>query len=326
MSETEHNQEAAVAEARIDSAAQTEQMVKQGKPFVSAGQFLHKWTTYLGVDWIFNTMCGVAFAYGAKYTKIGQTFWSKPVQSAGLWLLKPVLKTPSALAYSVDKFETFFSIIAGGMMTIPPLMALEKKENRIAISRRIDEAVYGKEKVASDPKFEQSYQAIAEEPPKQFWAGMFSRFAALSPLLAWVLIPKEWATKSPVFKHAIEAKGWYFGKIGDLVDKGVRKLGFSERMLKNGTKWTIDKTAGTLTEVPVTALNKFEDVTKNSTPMDSGLGWPYAILHGLFYPVFAAGEAAIRSPDKKAKPEQQPATQVREISHEKLQPELAPAR
>ncbi|MBN8543634.1 MAG: hypothetical protein J0M34_05150 [Alphaproteobacteria bacterium] len=283
------------------------------KPIVTTGQHIHKWSTYLSVDWVFNTLCGVGFAYGAKYTKIGQKLWSGPIQKIGTKLLNPFFKNDiakggdesvkafDALKYSVDKFETFFSIIAGGMFTIPPLMVLEDKKNRIGISRGLDEMIHGKEKVANDPRFEASYKAIEQEPTKDFAAGMTSRFAALAPLLAWVLIPKSWVTKSPIFKPIIGARTAFFGKLGDVVDGTARKMGFSEAKLKDGIKLDILRDANgeiKIGEVAVDAKEKFDYITRSATPMDFGLGLPYAGLHAIFYSMFAGGKE--KKPEKNS--------------------------
>lgn len=296
---------------------------KGEKPIVTAGQHIHKWGTYLSVDWVFNTIVGVGFAYWGKYTKLGQKLWSGPLQEVGTFLLKPIFKSDlvkggkvadkafEALQYSVGKFELFFSIIFGGMMTIPPLMWLENKKNRINITRGLDETIHGKEVVASDPKFEESYKAIEEEPKKDFSAGMKARFVALAPLLAWVLIPNSWGNR-PVFHSLVKASDLYFGKIGKAVDSTARKMGFSPNKLKDGVELVLENSEGTINivEKPVSGAEKFKNVTTNAIPMDFGLGLPYAGLHAIFYNMFAGG--------KEKKSERNPQTSDRQTEREKI--------
>jgi hypothetical protein len=257
---------------------------KKDSKFVSWGQFGKHWATYFGVDWFFNAACGVGFAYVSKFTKIGQTLWSGWVQKSWKWLLsKPVFskifKDDESLAYGVDVGATFNDIIIGGMTTIPVLKFLEKPSVNIGVTRWLDEKIYGKEAVANDPKFEASYEVMANAPPKDTWAGITSRFAALAPLLAWVL-PKGNDFRG--FKTILEFRKTYFDDwIGSFSQKCWRKLGFSEASFKDGTKME----NGEL--IKASAADKWNYVHNNAFALDFGLGWPYAILHSFFYNMFS---------------------------------------
>jgi hypothetical protein len=254
------------------TAAQTLQAQAPETPFVSKGQKIHKWATYLSVDWVFNAAVGVSFAYWGKFTKSGQKFWSGPIQKGFKKVLSPLIKNEEKLNTSIGRGSMFMSIIAGGMFTIPPLMVLENQKNRIGISKKLDQWIYGKDAVENDPKFEASYQAIKDEPKKEFGPGMTSRFAALSPLLAIVLIPQtNKLSTDHFFSHVSNGSKWV-----------ARKLGFSAKNLKDGEAIVGAK------KVPVTANDKWEFIHEG-VGMDFGLGLPYAGLHAMFYNMFAKG-------------------------------------
>lgn len=248
-----------------DAAVKTnDKLNKDGKEraFVSKGEKLHKWVTYLSVDWVFNAAMGVAFAYGAKFTDFGQKYWSGPITEGFTKLLKPIIKDPKSLEKSVGNGNMFMSIIAGGMLTIPPLMILENPEVKKSIIKKYDEWIYGKETVANDPKFQQAYDEIQEAPKKGFWTGMLSRFAALAPLLATVVFtkPREISTKH------------YFSHISNASEAAAHGLGFSEKSF-----------AG----LPTAEAKKRWQFIHEGIAMDAGLGLPYAGLHAVFYNMFA---------------------------------------
>ncbi len=253
------------------------------KPFKSAGARIHNISTYLGIDWIFNAAVGVSFAYWGKFTHSGQKYWSKPIGNFFETVLKPVIKDTAQLKSSAGYGSMFMSIIAGGMFTIPPLMILENNKVKKTITKTYDQMIYGKDIVESDPKFKESYEAIENAPKKDFWTGLTSRLAALSPLLAIVLIP---ATKR------FSNKVWF-----DHVEHGseyvARKVGFSsEKSFKS---------------LPPSEAKERWKFIHESIAMDFGLGIPYAILHDFFYNAFA---------NSKHKKEQQPVLQQQPAASE----------
>src|SRR6185295_17713940 len=130
------------------------------RDFISKGERIHKWSTYLGVDWVFNAAVGVSFAYWGKFTESGKKIWSGPLTKGFTAALKPIIKNPESLEKSVGKGNMFMSIIAGGMFTIPPLMILENNKVRKSIIKFYDGIIYGKDKVENDPKFQQAYNEI----------------------------------------------------------------------------------------------------------------------------------------------------------------------
>lgn len=233
------------------------------RPFVSMGEHIHKWGTYLSVDWIFNATVGVAFAYWGKFTESGKKLWSGPISKMFNAILKPIIKDPGSLESSVGKGNMFMSIIAGGMFTIPPLMFLENSKVKKSIVKFFDRMIYGKDKVENDPKFQQAYDEIKEAPKKDFWTGMTSRFAALAPLLAIVLIPKTRDISNKI----------YFDHVANASETVATKMGFgAEKSFKN---------------VALPEAKQRWKFIHEGVAMDAGLGIPYAILHAFFYNMFA---------------------------------------
>ena len=286
---------------------------KQQKSFVSAGQRVHTWTTYFGIDWIFNAIVGVSFAYWGRFTPSGKKYWSGPITAFFKNVLSPFIKNEESLTKSAGYGNMFASIIMGGMATIPPLMVLENNKIKRSITTFYDQLIYGKEAVENDPKFEASYRAIEQQPKKDFWTGLTSRFAALAPLLAIVLIPQ---TKKISDK-------FYFNHITSASDKTFTTIGITE-----------EKMFGKL---PAEQLKEHSSAERwryihESVAMDFGLGPWYAVLHEFFYNMFAqrkedkkkAGSAHYENENREkiasatAHPHtsQQPKTQVHKISRE----------
>ncbi len=234
------------------------------QPFITKGQTFHKWSTYLGIDWIFNAYTGVKFAYWGNFSKTGQEKWSGPITNFFTKVLKPIIKNEKQLEKSAGYGNIFMSIIAGGMFTLPPLLVLENNKVKKSLVKFYDKIFYGKERVENDPKFQEAYEAIQEAPKKDFWRGLTSRFAALAPLLAIVLIP--------VTKKASD-KIW-FDHVEKASEVTATKMGFSaEKSFKN--------------VAPAEAKERWRFIHK-SVAMDFGLGVPYAVLHQFFYDRFVA--------------------------------------
>ncbi|MBY0406524.1 MAG: hypothetical protein K2Q01_02440 [Rickettsiales bacterium] len=252
-----------IASSTSDPITTTEDKDK----FVSAGQKVHKWGTYLSVDWLFNTVTGVSFAYAAKYTDIGKKYWSGPITNGFKAILSPIIKHPETLARSAGYGNMFMSIIAGGMFTIPPLMVLENNKNKRAITEWADKQIYGKKAVEEDPRFKAFYEEIEHEPKKDFTSGLTSRFAALAPLLGMVLIPTTKRVADKVwFNHVEHASEVAFKKVGYNAENMFSKVS------------------------PTEAKERWKFIHE-SVAMDFGLGVPYAILHSVFYNKFAGDKA-----------------------------------
>ncbi len=247
---------------------------KANQPTKTTGQKIQKWSTYFGVDWFFNAACGVGFAYWGSFTKSGQKYWSGPLDKGFRKILSPLIKDADKLNHSVGRGSMFMSIIAGGMFTIPPLMFLEKTSNRIGVSRFWDRLVHGKDAVENDPKFTQAYDAMEKEPKKEFWPGLISRYVALAPLLLMVLNPKSNEVSTKLwFRHVERGSEWV-----------ASKLGFSAKNFKPST--VLDK--GKM--IPASPEKQWRWVHE-SMAMDFGLGMPYAVLHSIFYTMFARKSA-----------------------------------
>ncbi len=230
--------------------------------FVTAGERIHHWSTYLGIDWIFNAMSGVSFAYFTKYTDFGKKYWSGPITSFFDKALKPLIKNDAQRKSSAGYGNMFMSIIAGGMFTIPPLMVLESKKIKKAIVKFYDRLIYGKDKVENDSKFQEAYSDIDNAPKKDFTSGLIARFFALAPLLAMVLIPTS--------KKAAD-KVW-FNHVEHASDATAKKMGFGPESFK---------------KIPPAEGKERWKFIHESVAMDAGLGIPYAVLHSFFYNIFA---------------------------------------
>lgn len=253
---------AAVPEKGVPSVA-PKNTAAQERTFISRGQKFHKWTTYLGIDWILNATFGVSFSYWGKYSKMGQEKWSRPLTEFFTEKLRPYIKDPVSLAKSADKGNMFMSIIAGGMFTIPPLMVMESRPVKKALSKKYDEIFYGKEVVASDPKFKESYDRIDDQPKKSFITGMISRFIALAPLLAMVL-----HERTREFSDKI-----YFNHISSGSETVSRAIGFGPQSFKK------------VSEAEAKERWKF---IHDNVAMDAGLSLPYAGMHAVTYNAVAA--------------------------------------
>lgn len=254
-----------VPDVGLDAAANPliESIISDPKvDFTTKGQKIHKWGTYLGVDWIFNAITGVSFAYWGKHTEEGQRIWSGPLTAFFTKNLEPLIKDKAQLLKSAENGNTFMSIIAGGMFTIPPLMILENNKVKTSIVQSLDKKMYGHELCEQDERIKAAHDSIGEEPKKDFATGMKARFVSLAPLLAIVLIPAtRKITNNAYFQHIERASDWC-----------ARQLGFSEKSFGN---------------LATEEAKKRWDFIHQSVAMDLGLGMPYAMLHQFFYDKFA---------------------------------------
>lgn len=191
------------------------QECKPEEPFISVGKKVHNEVTYRGVDWILNSAVAVSFAYCTARTKLGQKWFTQPVTGFFKKCLSPFIKTESTLNEGAVWGTRFVSIMAGGTAIIPPLMVMENKSNKSKIIRWIDEKWYGKDAVANDPKFQESYEAIKKEPHKSFAIGMAARLTVLAPLIGMTICQ---ATHKPLLKYVYDPIGkgskWIAGKVG----------------------------------------------------------------------------------------------------------------
>ncbi len=276
------------------------------KVAATAGEKIHKWGTYLSVDWIFNAAAGVAFAYWGKYTKPGQKYFTKPLTAMFTTGLKPLIKNPESLEKSVEVGNTFVSIITGGLFTLPPLMALEENHVKRSISESLDTMIYGKNAVENDPRFKEAYEAIENAPKKDFISGMGSRYVALAPLLASVLIPYS---RDKLTKH-------YFSHINSSTTSLCTKAGI-----------TAEKVFPKLH--PEEAAKRFNFIHDNFA-VDFGFGVPYAIMHSIFYNKFAnqkdKDSKAAAQPEPAASQQPQPTEDKKWVAHvgEKQSPAAMP--
>lgn len=292
------------------SAADAVNANNKDRTFVTKGEKIHKWATYLSVDWVFNATVGAIFAYWGKFTESGHRMWRDPINKGFETVLKPFFKNPEYLKESVKQGNTFMSIIAGGMFTIPPLLVLENSKVKKSIVKFFDKMIYGKDKVENDPKFQQAYDEIHEAPKKDFWTGMTSRFAALAPLLALVLIPQ---TKDLLVKYLFTPVGkgskFALSKVGLPAERLFKKFPEAER------------------------AERWKYVHEDAVAMDLSFGLPYAVLHSITYNAFANMKG--KKKDKKeesvpdAAPKSEPTINIATVTEaptdKKFTEQVAPA-
>ena len=198
---------------------------KEGeKRFVSAGERIHNELTYRGVDLALNAASGIAFTFATSRTKFGREKWSRPLTN---WFEKPLkllFKNPAEPAKWGTKFV---SIMFGGTVTIPPIMYLEARENKLRIIQNIDEKIYGKDRVANDPDFAIAYNDIRQEPQKDFGTGMITRFIALAPLFTAALtMPRSLTTY--VYDPVANGSKWAAEKLRIKPGSFMSKMGHNE--------------------------------------------------------------------------------------------------
>lgn len=232
--------------------------------FKSFGAKAHNMLTYQGVDWLLNATFGVSFSYFADRTKLGKAY-SRTVNGFFSKALSPVLKDAKSLEVGAMWGSRFANIMIGGFAIIPLMTMLENKDNKKKIVRGIDEMVYGKDQVAHDAKFEESYKEIDNEPKKELGTGIVARILALTPLLTITSIP---TTNNFMTKHI-------YNRVG------------------SGTKWAAEH----MGIKPAALLKRGEMVHPNSDPklakvfqsdwnyihetigFDFGLTFIYSFLH-----------------------------------------------
>ena len=147
----------------------------------TAGEKIHNEITFRGVDWIANTAFAVAFTYFANRTPTGRNLWSEPMQARFRSVLKPFVKTEQTLQRSAELGTDFASIIVGGTVIIPPMIALDR--NKRPIVEYFDRKIYGDEAVENEERFKVRYEALEQTPKKDFSTGMLARGIVLAPMI-----------------------------------------------------------------------------------------------------------------------------------------------
>jgi hypothetical protein len=254
------------------AAQEANPAVPAQKPFVSTGYRIHNEITYRGIDWLLNSTVGVATTYWAARTPSGEKYFQKPVSNFFKKVLAPVLKEEKNLAEGAKWGTSFASIMAGGFAIIPLMTFMEDKKHKRKAVRRMDEILYGKEAVANDPKFEESYCRIDDEPRKNFMTGMAARFIAIAPLIAVASIP---ATNKRLIKYI-------YDPIGNTTKKVAQILGIKpgEKMMNPvfGKMEHLDGDPNTPKQ-----MQSNWDFLHRTIGFDFGLTVFYAILHEMSY-------------------------------------------
>jgi hypothetical protein len=252
----------------------TDNKEADGKPKKTAGQHIHNEITYRGVDFLLNSTLGVAMTYWTARTESGKKIFQEPVKRGFTKLLTPLLKSPEKIAQGAKRGSEFLSIIIGGMLIIPPMVTLEKKDNKIAIVKWFDELIYGKDRVANDPKFQECFDSIQEEPKKDFWTGMAARFAVLVPMIA--------ATVNPdADKHL---RRFLYNPITKISKGAAETIGIKPKALME--RGVMEYASGDITK-PASFVSDW-DFIHRTIGFDFGLTAIYAFAHEFTYKTFAA--------------------------------------
>ncbi len=269
---------------------------KKPKKFVSHGYHIHNELTYRAVDWLANSTVGVAMTYWASKTKSGQEIFGKRVGNFFKTVLSPVFKDEASLGKAAEGGKAITAIMAGGFTIIPIMMVLENKKNKKALIHWMDEKIYGRDKVAHDPRFKASYDAIDKEPRKGFWAGMASRGLALAPIIAITVIPK---TNDGLTRYLYDPIGkgtqWMAEKVGIKPIKTIEK---EVLVTRNGGKvWknvlpdhSIGLPKKGVASPETDRLSKWDFLHRN-IGFDFGMTIFYAILHEIAYKALATNNA-----------------------------------
>jgi hypothetical protein len=252
---------------------------------MTAGQRIYKTATYLSVDWVWNGICGAAFSDFAKYNDKGIKYWGNPTQKGFDWTFEHLfnVKDGAQRASSVKNTCTFTNIIIGGMMTLPPLLVLENQRVKRGAVEWIDRRIYGDDAVEHDAMFHNAYEAMANEPKKDFKIGMVARFAALAPLLASVVLEP---TKT-------DLKNNYFTPIAKGTEGVAHAIGFSPESF-------VGHMPSSMQDNPITRQERWNYLHNDSLAMDWGFGLPYAAMHSFWYDRFAAWMAPHKEPSINA--------------------------
>jgi hypothetical protein len=275
---TENTTKTSATAARPDPAppeatrAPTRGAEQKKKPFTSAGWRIHNELTYRGVDWLLNATVGVAMTYWADRTESGARLFKEPSRK----LFAGFLKILGAGKESINSGKVWGSrlgsILIGGFSIIPLVMFLENKKNKKNIVRALDETMYGKNAVANDPKFAESYRHIDEEPEKKFWDGMITRCLALVPIFAAIL----------------------YKPVNDKLETGLyERIGGWTNRLANKTGIGSTKTAMEMKKEATKPKDTSEKQRTNwdflhvTIGFDFGLSFFYAILHEIAYKALA---------------------------------------
>ncbi len=264
--------------AQFEIARKTD---KDGKPirtFISTGEKIHNELTYRGIDWLLNSAFGVAFTYATQRTEIGRKLWSKPLKKAFVTVFEPIVHAVGGSKTALDKSAgygvMFLSIMFGGTVTVPPLMAMENPKNKVPFIKRLDTWIYGKDKVENDPKFQQAYEEIKHQPKKDFKTGMKTRFIALAPLLAVTLYePSHLFLKKHFYDRIMRGTKFVGEKMG---------LGKTEYWAGKSVENIGSKTAEEAAKIP----NNWQEL-HDTVAFDFGLTIFYSFLHEVAYKLFA---------------------------------------
>ena len=243
------------------------------EPFKSLGYKIHNEITYRGVDWVANSMVGVAFSYATARTEIGKRLFTRPFTKGFTAVLEPILKKPEWVESGANWGTRLVGILMGGTAIIPIMMHLENKENKKQFIHWVDEKKYGKNVVASDPRFKEQDARIDAEPKKDFNTGMITRFVALAPIIAATL----YKPTNDVLDKVI------YSPFGHVTKTASTELNL---VSKNTIKKMMSKSEMEIVKGEKKLINNW-DYLHQTIGFDFGLTLIYSFLHEISYKALA---------------------------------------
>lgn len=221
----------------------------------TAGEKIHNEITFRGVDWVVNTAVAVGFSLWASRTKFGRQNYSKSIDYTIGKFLEPWVKDTAKRKEMAEAGTGFVNIAVGGLAIVPALVKLEK--NKQPIAEYFDRKIYGDERVENDPKFAMRYDAIRQEPQKNFVTGMAARSIVLAPMVYGHIRYNEAMTKH------------FYDHIGSYSKAAAKGLGIKPNA------W--------LLEQPFNAKINNWDFIHRTIGMDLGLTFIYSFAHEAVY-------------------------------------------
>lgn len=242
------------------------------------GEKIHWGLTYIGGDWLLNSAVGVTFTFLTTRSPWGKRNITEPVIStmeSALSKISYLKERPDVLKKGVNGAWSFLNIMVGGTAINPILTSLESHKNKKGISRFFDRMIHGKDKVETDPKFQEAYDAIDREPVKDTKSVWISRGIALAPLFAIASIPTAYSfmknNEVPILKHIS------FDSISNFSKKITEKMGIKPKKLMERT--AVNPTTGH-------SISDWQAL-HDTIGFDYGLTILYAFLHAAAFSAVA---------------------------------------
>lgn len=175
------------ATKRVD----TKDYIKDGFTAKTKGESLFNKLVYGGVGFGIVTGVSIFFTWLLRDSKNVSKQYSKLVEGAQEWYKNGRNLSDAEIKKAnnaIDSAMTIGALFTGGTVaTVLPVKALE--DNKASIVKKLDERIYGKERVANDSEIQAAHQEL-EIAPKQTWKSVFwSRVVAfIGTFTVWGII------------------------------------------------------------------------------------------------------------------------------------------